>query len=188
VEASVIRDFVAGVLWGGVVAGVGLGVISQVAPLRPATGGATGAEVQAVTAPPAAQTPDAAPAKAASGAEPAPKGDTTKAADEAAKTEAAPVLAAPVLPEPVTPKPEAPKADAATPAVPATEGGSPVIGAAAETPKADQTDAAPVADPAPKAPKPEAVAVEKAAPVEEAPKLGAAAEAPAAESESAVGV
>lgn len=166
-----IRDFVAGVLWGGVVAGVGLGVISQVAPLRPAAGGATGAEVQAVTEPPAAVAsdvvaPDAAPAKAASGADPAPQGETAKALEAAAEV-------APVLPEPVTPKPEAPQTDAATVAVPAAESGTPVIGAAGETPQAGLTDAAPLADPAPAAPKAEVEVAENPAPVAEAPKAGA---------------
>lgn len=164
-----IRDFVAGVLWGGVVAGVGLGVISQVAPLRPAAGGATGAEVQAVTEPPAAVAsdvvaPDAAPAKVASGADPAPQGETAKTLEAAAE-------AAPVLPEPVTPKPEAPQTDAATVAVPAAESGTPVIGAAGETPQVGPTDAAPLADLAPAAPK--AVTAENATPVAEAPKTGA---------------
>ncbi len=39
-----IRDFVAGILWGGLVAGAGLGVVSQVAPLGSGAGVTTGSE------------------------------------------------------------------------------------------------------------------------------------------------
>lgn len=132
-----IRDFVAGILWGGVVAAAGLGVISQVAqppaPRHPpqATAAPEIAAPDAV-APEAempAETPQADPP-----AEPVP----AAAAEPAAKPEAPPAAPAEMLAD----APPAPPEGAAAPASPASDAAPALPGTAATPP-------APAAEPAP---------------------------------------
>ena len=145
-----IRNFVAGALWGVAVAGVGLGVISQVAPMPGAQEGVgagnvvVASEGEAVPAKPAA--PDADPAKPV-----VPKADAdTVPTSPAPKVDVAPELPAitrakPSLPELAAPKavlpadaPLAAPAETIAPAVPADGGRDDqlALGDAADAPAA----------------------------------------------------
>ncbi len=169
-----MRDFVAGVLWGGVVATVGLGVISQVSTLPPAgkavespvseaAPGTTGAEA------PTAE-PEAVPAKTASSAaapeetpsavaEPAPEGqapaigtetgpEDVAAAEPTAPGEAPLPEAAPALPDTASPE-TAPETALAlndpAPAAPGTVGQAPSLPQSADAPAGAEGEAAPAA-------------------------------------------
>lgn len=143
-----IRDFVAGVLWGGVVSVVGLGVISQVAP-GPVPVATSGAATDAGGPAPAPVAPDAAAQDEA---------DTPQAAPvPAPETEAPDAAATPPTPaaEPATPAP-APDASAEA-AAPAAEMAAPALPVTDAAPDQPSPDAAPeeVAQaPAPAAPAP----------------------------------
>ena len=161
-----IRNFVAGALWGGVVAGLGLGVISQVTPMP----GMAGLSQSGGT--PAAATPVAA-AEAGGAVDVAPKADG--AAPKPAVIAAAD---APMGVEPVDPAPAA--VDQAEPAVPAEAGSAEAVIALAPATPAPATPAP--ATPAPEVPQPVASDTAPAAPkapdaVENAPDVAASADA-----------
>lgn len=171
-----IRDFVAGVIWGGVVAGVGLGVVSQVAapPARqaeqaaPVTAGSEAAAPETVVAPKAAA--DAVEVAPPATAEVAETPDETNpepsAAADAPKAEVPAVGAAepsspaepPVAPEPADkpaevavqePAPTPAPDPAEGPAAPQAEGAAPPAPVASTQPPLQTAEAAPKADGAP---------------------------------------
>lgn len=164
-----IRDFVAGVLWGGVVSVVGLGVISQVAPppqeaAAPATPAAAAPEAEAAApAAPAPVTPEAVPEPASPAVE----------APEETGVAAAPPAAA-VAPD----APLSGAADGAAPetGLPAPEAAAPALPAPDAAPGVPQADAAP--DQVAQAPGAEAMAPDAPAAV---PPPGETVPAPAAE-------
>lgn len=86
-DYKVIRGFLTGIVWGGIVAGAGLAVISQVAPLPQAR---DQAEAEPAPAPEAAPVADPAPAEPAPAPEPQPE----------AEAEVAPELVPEPVPEP----------------------------------------------------------------------------------------
>lgn len=122
-----IRGFVTGLVWGGVVAGAGLAVMSQVAPLpqpqqvaEPAPAPEPGTDPAPVTAPEPVPEPAAEPAPTPDPATPAEPSDP---APEPAP-EPAPDLQPEILqkiPDPAPPVAEPPAPEASTPAPPAPE-------------------------------------------------------------------
>ncbi len=164
-----IRDFVAGVLWGGVVSVVGLGVISQVAPPP---------QEAATPATPAAEAPEA---EAAAPAAPAPV--TPEATPEPASpaVEAPEETVVPAAPPAAAVAPDAPLSGAADDAAPETgqpapEAAAPALPAPDAAPGVPQADAAP--DQVAQAPGAEAMAPDAPAAV---PPPGETVPAPAAE-------
>lgn len=170
-----IRDFVAGVVWGGVVAGVGLGVVSQVAPM---------AQEQTLPAVVVAENlpqpvVDEKPAETVT---PKPAVDEAKPEITAPTVKAKPAVEAPAVPVEAEPKPEptaeapadpapmAPVTEAAQPAAPATEaqpaapvaeGQGPVVISPATAPEGVTPEAPPLAEGAPEQPAPEQPAPEQ---------------------------
>ncbi len=129
-----VRDFVAGVLWGGVVASVGLGVISQVSTLPP-------------TASPAAEIAE----QTASIAE--TEGESATITEQQPLAEPAPQIAAPAAPVveadpvPTPPTTVAPQTQLAAadpaPVLPGASSDAPVLPQSAEASVAAASDAAP---------------------------------------------
>lgn len=179
---GLMRGFLAGVIWGGVVAGAGLAVISQVAPL-PGRDVAPGPE--------AVVEPEPAPLPKAPEAEPQPeilqKGpDTAEAASEEAEAEA--VGEAPSLEEPATETAVAtdlpPEEPAATEAQAVEPPAETVLQPPAPVPSADPAIPAPPPAPEAQGQLPEALAdaVPGLAPPT-GPDLPGAEEAPAADAQ-----
>lgn len=152
-----IRNFLAGLVWGAVVAGVGLGVISQVAPMpqRGTTEAQAKADpVETVTAPTSLDPA----AEATAGTEPLPEALDPSAKPETVVTEAAP--------EPEAPDPKA------TPETVVTE--TPAPAATPDATAADLTTPPAALADAPAAPAPQDAA-------QPAPAMGADQTSPAAQ-------
>lgn len=141
-----IRNFVTGIVMGGVVAAVGLGVVSQLAPMP---GAQLAANAPAKPEPAPVKLEEAAPAKPAA---------PVAAADKPAVTPVEPAKPVETAPEPAKPSIAADETRADKPAV-------------ADKPAAPETA---VPDPATAAPQPQAVAEAPAAPA--APQAGTAPE------------
>lgn len=174
-----MRGFGAGILWGGVVAVVGLGVVSLLTPLpagqKPVAAANETAAPAAEAAPPAAAEPPAKPATTAPAAVPEPQAPpaATPDASEPAPPEAETPEAETEIAPPVQTPPEAP------PAAPTAAPSEIAKPATLPTNTAPATDAEPAAPPVVPAPtQPAAGASADAAPAaspEPAPELAPAA-------------
>ncbi|PLL13685.1 hypothetical protein C0V75_06190 [Tabrizicola sp. TH137] len=190
-----IRGFVTGVIWGGVVAAAGLAVMSQVAPLPQAAGDippdAAEAAPEAVAVPEVAE-PEEKPEILQKGPEPAaeaePGPEEAEAAPQdgsAAETDAPPAAEAQAVEPPVEIIAAAPTAPAATPsadAVPTPSTTAPSAPAQPETAAPSATVPEPTAEPSPAPlPAPPLVPMGEAAP---APAEAPPAAAPAPQEEA----
>lgn len=137
-----IRDFVAGILWGGVVAGVGLGVVSQVAPLGARSGDDVTLAASAENTP--SDAPEVAPAAPSTGqAKPeptAPGGTSETAGTQTSEPGDETVL---IAPETTAPKMVDPADDTVAALMPGTETPGPKV------PEVGQAPSPSVPDPSP---------------------------------------
>lgn len=166
-EASVVKGFVAGVLWGGVVAGAGLGVVSVMAPMKPLPA------AELTGTPKLVETAEAKPADAAKPAEAPVEPEAPKVEPDQPKSE--PVETALAEPKPEVPVTEEKPAEVVTPTKPDTT-------AVAEP--APETTPAPEAGPEAKTEAPAAVSPAPG----EAPATSPVAETPVPEMPKAVEV
>jgi uncharacterized protein len=132
VEAAVIQNFVKGIVFGGVVAGLGLGVVSELAPKA-------GEMASNQTEVPLVQPEDAAPVVAAT---PEVTAEPKVEAKPSAAAADAPAVATPVAPAPAEPVASMP-ADSGAPASDAADPASPVAADPAAAGPADPVAPAP---------------------------------------------